>query len=219
MDVSIPTGFLSAEDSRRYLHVSDVTLRAWAKEGKIEFSRPPGKCTHRRYNVRKFLYGNEETSTESSPSQNRQSIIYARVSTRGQSENLERQTLFLREKYPNHKLITDIASGINFKRKGLNTILELAFKGQLQEVVVAYKDRFCRFGFELFEHIFKSLSNAKIVVLHNRETSPNEELVEDILSIVTVFSARINGRKKYGKRKSKEPDSPNISFVDSETDN
>lgn len=136
----------------------------------------------------------------------RRDIIYARVSTRGQKDNLERQVQYLREKYPNHQLITDIASGINFERKGIKAILELAFKGELNEVVVAYKDRLTRFGFEHFQYLFKTLSNAKIVVLDKQECSPESELSEDIISIITVFSAKINGRKNYGKRRRKTND-------------
>jgi putative resolvase len=201
----IKAGFISAEKARRILGVTDNTLRKWEVEGKIETTRAPGKYTHRKYNVKKFVEGMKPAGEEG-PTNIRRGIIYSRVSTRGQSENLKRQSEMLREKYPNYELIEDIGSGINFKRKGLRTILEFAFKNQLQEIVVTHKDRLCRFGFDLFEFVFTELSNAKIVVLDVRETSPNEELVEDILSVVTVFSAKINGRKRYGKRKANTKD-------------
>lgn len=206
MASEIEEGFLTAEKTRRILHVTDETLRLWARTGKIEITRAPGANTHRRYNVKKFLFDKENrdrssTGMELSPEPIRHRIIYARVSTKGQKENLDRQIEYLRERYPDHELITDIASGINFKRKGLKTILDYAIKHELEEVVVAYKDRFSRFGFEHFEYLYKQLSNARIVVLDNRETSPDQELAEDVLAIVTVFSAKINGRKKYGKRK------------------
>lgn len=197
----IKSGFISAEQARRILGVTDNTLRKWDEEGKIETTRAPGKYTHRKYNVKKFIEESNVETSSSAKSTKRKNIIYSRVSTRGQSDNLGRQSDMLRERYPNHELIEDIGSGINFKRKGLKTILEYAFKNQLDEVVVTHKDRLCRFGFDLFEFMFTELSNAKIVVLNERETSPNEELVEDILSVVTVFSAKINGRKRYGKRK------------------
>jgi putative resolvase len=197
----IPSGYLSAERTRNILGVTNHTLRAWEKEGKIEIYRAPGKYTHRKYNVKKFIQSQEckEEYKEQSGEENiqRKRIIYSRVSTKNQSENLKRQSDILREKYPTHELIEDIGSGMDFKRKGLKTILDLAFKDQLEEIVVTHKDRLCRFGFDLFEYLFTELSNAKIVVLDKRETSPNEELVEDILSVVTVFSAKINGRKRY----------------------
>jgi len=229
----VKKGFLTAEYSRRILNVSDVTLRKWASEGKIEFTRASTSRSHRRYNVHKFLF--PVINEEKSPQPIRRKIIYTRVSTRGQIDNLERQIKFLQDQYPNHQLIRDIGSGINFKRKGLKTILDYAIRNELEEVVVAYKDRLCRFGFDLLEHLFKQASNARIVVLDNRETSPDQELAEDVLSIVTVFSARINGRKKYGKKHRKPPDPTeekfngnggkgnienhsytNISFLDSE---
>jgi predicted site-specific integrase-resolvase len=75
--------------------------------------------------------------------------------------------------------------------------LERAHKGQLKELVVAYKDRLCRFGFELFEHILQSQSNAKIVVLKQKNYSPEEELTKDLLHILHVFSARSYGLRKY----------------------
>ena len=223
MDSEIEEGFLSAEKARRLLNVTDETLRKWASTGKIGFTRAPGANTHRRYNVKQFIHdrdNKEETTGMELPKlPTRHSIIYARVSTRGQKENLDRQILFLRERYPNHELITDIASGINFKRKGLKTILDYAINSELEEVVVAYKDRFSRFGFEHFEYLYKQLSNAKIVVLDNRETSPDQELAEDVLSIVTVFSAKINGRKKYGKRKSAQiPQVQDLSFEETKED-
>jgi putative resolvase len=75
--------------------------------------------------------------------------------------------------------------------------LELAHTGQLEELVVAYKDRLCRFGFELFEHILQTQSNASIVVLNDTTHSPEEEVVNDLLPVITVFSARVNGLWSY----------------------
>lgn len=225
MASEIKDGFLTAEESRRILHVTDETLRHWSKIGKIEFTRAPGANTHRRYNVKKFIHDRDNkqyepklsTGMESAPLPIRRRIIYARVSTRGQKENLVRQIDYLRERYPNHELVTDIASGINFKRKGLKTILDFAIKRELEEVVVAYKDRLSRFGFEHFEYLYKQLSNARIVVLDNRETSPDQELAEDVLTIVTVFSAKINGRKRYGKRKKQKDESPDETIENDES--
>ena len=187
--------FLTAGETSKLLHISQNTLRKWADEGKITTFRAGGKGSHRRYKI-------DNTSKEAiapipTASSERRKIIYARVSTKKQSENLSRQIEYLRDKYPNHELISDIGSGINFKRKGLNAILDSAFKGNLEEVVVAYKDRLCRFGFELFKTIFTKLSNATIVVFNENIGSQDEELASDVLEIVTVFSAKINGRKKY----------------------
>ena len=167
MNDEIKEGFLTSGETQKILHVTANTLRTWSDEGKIEYVRAEGKRTHRRYNVRKFL-GIKNIRTSS----NRRKIIYARVSTRKQADNLGRQSDFLREKFPEHTLISDIGSGINFKRKGLNTILDYAIAGDLEEVVVTHKDRLCRFGFGLFEKLFERLSNAKIVVLNESIGSP-----------------------------------------------
>jgi predicted site-specific integrase-resolvase len=109
----------------------------------------------------------------------------------------------MQEKFPKHTIISDIASGINFKRKGLKTILDLALKGKIQEVVVAHKDRLSRFGFELIEYILSASSNAKIVVLDKPCGSIEEEIVQDVLQILNVYTAKINGSRKY-KHKDKE---------------
>jgi predicted site-specific integrase-resolvase len=121
----------------------------------------------------------------------------------------------LRERFPNHELIQDIGSGINFKRKGIGKLLDIAIKGELEEVVVAYKDRLCRIGYELFEQLFTKLSNAKILVLNQSSCSPDEELAEDILTVVTVFSATVNGRKRYRTRKINNDENKN--FPEGET--
>lgn len=194
----IGTGFLSPNETSKILHVSRTTLRKWGDEGRIEFIRANGKGTHRRYNIKKFLQS-KDVSEPARTDDPKRKIIYARVSTRKQQENLNRQIDNLRSKYPTYELVSDIGSGINFKRKGLETILEYAIRGELEEVVVSYKDRLCIFGYDHFEKLFKRLSNAKIVVLNSSSFSSDEELAEDILTVVTVFSAKINGRKRYKK--------------------
>ena len=206
---SIPEGFLPPKVASKLLQVTLVTLREWAKKGEIELIRAEGKNSHRKYNVRKFL------KLDKPEPEIRRKIIYARVSTRKQSENLQRQISMLRERFPNHELIQDIGSGINFKRKGIGKLLDIAIKGELEEVVVAYKDRLCRIGYELFEQLFTKLSNAKILVLNQSSCSPDEELAEDILTVVTVFSATVNGRKRYRTRKINNDENKN--FPEGET--
>jgi len=159
-----------------------------------------GKNGHRRYNIQSIL-DNQKHRKQYIPSEShsrckyteqpKQNICYARVSTRSQKEDLERQINYFREKYPNHRIINDIGSGLNFKRKGLQTILDIAIKGNLGELVVTHKDRLCGFGFELIQGITEKYSNGKILVLDKKETSPEQELSNDLISIITVFSARV----------------------------
>jgi predicted site-specific integrase-resolvase len=123
---------------------------------------------------------------------------------------LETQVEFFRTRYPDYEIIKDLGSGINFKRKGFLSILDSAVKGDISEVVVTHKDRLCRFGFELIERIITEHSKGKIVVLDKKETSPEKELVDDLLSIVTVFSSRLYGLRSHTvKKKIKDEASKN----------
>ena len=109
----------------------------------------------------------------------------------GQKDDLERQVQYFKLHYPDYTIIKDIGSGINFKRKGFKTLLELGMQGKIKSIVVTHKDRLCRFGFELFETVIKQSSNGQILVLNQSQTSPREELCNDIISILTVFSSRL----------------------------
>ena len=128
-------------------------------------------------------------------------ICYARVSSIGQKNDLERQKEMLKEKYPTHMLIEDIGSGINLTKRGILKIIDLAIKGKIEELVIVYKDRLARFGYDLIEHIIKTYSNGRIIIMDKQKNEePEEEIVKDVLQIMNVFVAKINGRRKYKKR-------------------
>ena len=95
--------------------------------------------------------------------------------------------------------IQDIGSGINFKRRGLITLLDKVFRGEVQEVVVAHKDRLSRFGTEMFELIFKRFGVSFKVLSDTDNKEPITELAKDLLSVVTVFTARYYGQRNYTK--------------------
>ena len=103
-------------------------------------------------------------------------IAYCRVSSQKQHDDLERQKDFFRHKYPDHFIITDIASGINWKRKGLQTILEQSMQGDISEIVVTHKDRLCRFGFELLEWIFQKYK-VKVIILDINQNQKNYQMI------------------------------------------
>lgn len=212
--MEITSKYLTSGETCSILQVGDQTLRRWEKEGKIETIRAPGKYSHRKYNVKKFLEENSNFGVEIVP-KIRRKICYCRVSTRNQKDDLKRQIEYMRGKYPDYELIKDTGSGLNFKRKGLNKILDYGIKGEIEELVVAYKDRLCRFGFEFFEEIIRNYSKGKIVVLNETNFSPEEELTKDMLAIITVFSARINGFRKYKNQIKEDKD---ISFSNPEED-
>ena len=127
--------------------------------------------------------------------------IYARVSSQGQKEDLERQIKLLKNAYPDYILISDIGSGMNMNRKGLRKIIDESIKGEINEVVIVYKDRLCRFGYELVEDIINKYSSGKIIILeHTEKKEIKEELVDDVLQIMNIFVAKINGMRKYNKK-------------------
>ena len=181
--------YVKPKEASRLIGVDLATLRRMASRDELKHIRTDnGRYL---YDVSSFLQrGNPEVKE-------RKKICYARVSSRGQKGDLENQIELLKSKNSEAEVIFDYGSGLNFNRKGLQQILDLAYKGKLEEVVVTYKDRLCRFGFELIEYILKTQSNAKIVVLGNNSTSKGTELASDLLSIITVFSSRMHGLRKY----------------------
>lgn len=194
--------YLRPEEASKILKVTVRTLENWESSGKIRCIRTKGG--HRRF-LWEDIVSKVEGGDTSKIDSFKESFIYCRVSTASQKEDLERQVDLLRSKYPDFKIIKDIGSGINFKRKGFNTILDSAIKGNLKTLVVTHRDRLCRFGFEFFERIIREYSNGEIVVLNSEKTSPEKELVDDLISIITVFSSRIYGLRAHSiKKKIKE---------------
>lgn len=170
--------------------VTSETLIQWEKEGKIKAEKTQGG--HRRY-----IYNTPDKPELRNGE--KVSYIYARVSSHKQHKDLERQVAFLQSKFPNHHIIQDIGSGINFKRRGLVTLLDNVFGGRVQEVVVAHRDRLSRFGFELFELIFERFGTHLQVLSDPDDKEPINELAKDLLSVVTVFTARYYGSRAYTK--------------------
>lgn len=183
MNNDIYTKLYKPKELSQLLGITNESLRKWNQEGKIKSITTEGG--HRRY-----IYQNMEKSEG-------KYIIYARVSSRKQANDLQRQIDFIKEKFPNYEIISDIGSGINFKRKGLISLLEQLFAGNVKEVVVAYKDRLCRFGFELFEFMFQKHGAILTVLEDSSSKEPIKEFAEDVLSIITVFTARFYGKRKY----------------------
>jgi len=194
--------FVSGKEASKILGVHERTLYLWDKAKKIETIRTPGN--KRLYNINKYI--NDHIPTEKNNINidelehlnEKIKIIYVRVSSLSQKDDLLRQKEYMTNKFPNHTLIEDIGSGLNFNRKGLRKIIKLAISGQIEELVVAYKDRLTRFGFELIEDLIKEYSNGRILVLNqNKKIEPEEELIKDMLQIMNIFVAKMNGLRKY----------------------
>lgn len=182
--------YVSPKEAKRILGVHSLSLKNWETTGKIECIRTPGG--KRMYNVNKYLEKFKHT-----PKIDKVNICYCRVSTKNQKDDLQRQIDYMKHKYPDYKIYSDIGSGLNLNRNNLNKIINLAIEGKIGEVVVAYKDRLARFGYEMIENIINKYSSGKIIVLNNINLSPEEEITKDLLSIINVFSARVNGLRKY----------------------
>lgn len=179
--------YASPKEAAKYYGVSENTLRLWEKDGKIQAKRTDGG--HRRYLLPKI-------------NETRRNILYARVSSRKQEQDLERQIKYLQSKYPNYEVIKDIGSGINYKRPGFKTILGELFRYNIAEVVVASSDRFTRLGAnDLFKWIFPQFG-AKLVFLQDIDAEYEDGLTSELMEIITVFTSRYYGKRKYNKQKS-----------------
>ncbi len=196
--------------------VDSSTLRRWTDDGHIRSWRSPKNT--RLYNTTDINQFFRCSNQEQESSQNRRRIIYCRVSSVGQKDDLQRQVEYLQQQYPSYQLITDIGSGINYQRKGLQTILEYCNRKEIEELVVAHKDRLCRFGFELIQFIIE-LQNGAITVLDGIQDhkSTEQELADDLLSIIHVFNCRQLGKRRY-KKNYQKPQSENIPKQTGEND-
>ena len=104
----------------------------------------------------------------------------------------------MNEKYPKYIIIEDIGSGLNLNKREIKKIIHLAIEGKIKEVVVAYRDRLTRFGFKFLEELIEKYSGGKIIVLNEKDKlEPEEELVKDMMSIMNVYVAKMNGLRKY----------------------
>ena len=180
--------FVSMKDAKRILGLSISTLQNYEKENKIETIRTNG--IWRKFNVKKYLLDNNINVEKI-----KINIIYCRVSSYDRKEDLKRQVNFLKNKYPDYEVITDIGSGINFKRNGLKKIIKLAIANELNEVVVTYKDRLCCIGYDLIEFLLKNYSDVKIIIENSTEKNINEEITEDLIEIMTVYRSKLHDRR------------------------
>lgn len=188
--------YVTLREAKKQLGLHPNTLRKYADEGIIETIKTPSG--QRRFNVESFINQKQNSL---------QTILYCRVSSARQKDDLKNQKNYLLSKYPGEEIVFDIGSGLNFKRKGLRSILERLLQGHSIKLVVAQRDRLCRFGFELIEYLIIK-NGGEIVVLDQIEYSPEGELVSDILSIIHVFSCRIHGMRKYKNQIKEDKDLP-----------
>lgn len=158
------------------------TVREWTKSGKLQYVVTEGG--HRRYPSDQFTDVSEKLT-----------ILYARVSSHDQKEDLERQCYVLQSLYPSGLLIKDLGSGLNYKKKGLNQLISLLVQGNIAELVITHKDRLLRFGSELI-FAFCEQYGTKVTILNQpTDCTFEQELASDVLEVITVFSARLYGSR------------------------
>ena len=193
--------FLPRLKQLNILMLAQNTIRSWDNNGFIKTIRVNGSVTgHRRYDVSSFngkVSLSKTTDVVESLSKHQQGAIYCRVSSHHQKDDLERQVKSLSSLYPKFEIFKDVGSGINFKRPNFFKLIQKSLNGDFNQIIVAHKDRFTRFGFEFFEWLFDKYQVSLVVLDQEQFKTPEQELAEDLLSIVHVFSCRQNGRRKY----------------------
>lgn len=201
------SSFITISGAISITGLSAPTLRKFADEQKVSSYKTPTGV--RMFNKQCLLdmcnnaLGNEQSAY--SKGVEKKNFIYARVSSHHQMDDLTRQIEFLQsrtsEELGHFTLIRDIGSGINFKRKGIQTILDACLRGSIGKLVVTHKDRLSRFAFELFEYLVERAGGQIIVCDHSdKNMSDEQELAEDLLSIVHVFSCKQMGKRRYSKK-------------------
>ena len=186
---------LSMKRACERLGVHPNTLRRWIKEGRVRAVRTPKG---------RFRIPEEEVLRLVGEVRKVMTVGYARVSSTTQRDDLEKQKHLILN-YANEKgyreiqVLTDIGSGLNENRKNFLKLLNMVCEKKVSKVIVAYEDRLTRFGFETLKKMFSAFG-AEIEVINRKEGTPQEELVEDLITIVSHFAGKIYGMRSHKYR-------------------
>jgi predicted site-specific integrase-resolvase len=196
--------FITIREAVRYSSLHPHTIRKYTDAGLLKCYRTPtGQRRIDKEDLQRIcLHSTLPVKIPEIKRKPKVNYIYSRVSSKKQLDDLHRQTEFIRSnkpEYENYESIIDVASGINFKRKGLQAILESSMHGNLGELVVSHRDRLCRFGYDLINFIIERNGGRIVVIDDERHKSTEQELAEDLLSIVHIYSCRQMGKRKYTK--------------------
>lgn len=182
--------------------ISKSTLRRYDNDNtfKPAFTSKGG---HRRYTETQLF----EITQKKRKAINKINIGYVRVSSKKQVDDLERQynlmENYLISKGESFQIIKSVGSGVNYNNRSLNELIDLVISGKVNKVFIMYKDRLVRFGFELLENLFKRYG-VDIEIINHQNNTTEEELVTDLIQIITVFSTKLNGKRKYNLNKFKK---------------
>jgi predicted site-specific integrase-resolvase len=192
MEVLAMDGLFSIGEMARRLGVAVVTLRRWDREGRLKPTlRTLGG--HRRYG-------------EVPQSASTRTVLYARVSSHDQKEDLERQKVRLNayaemNGWSDCEVISDLGSGLNFRKRGILRLLDLIVRGAIARLVIENKDRLLRFGADLLFRLCAARGIDVVIVEADVKPSFEVDLARDVLEIITVFSARLHGARSAGRKR------------------
>jgi len=212
----MPPQLYKVSKASAILGVSKEALRKWDSEGRVKAIRIPGGM--RLYDITQI---SETLVAGEKNKKGNRVILYARVSSSKQRDDLERQKQYLKDNLPDKYsgsevvIVADIGSGLNFKRPGLLQVLGSVKERAVSGIVVASRDGLARFGVELIEWLCTQY-NTEIVVLDHHDSTPEEELGTDLMSIVQVYCCRWNGKQRYAKKHNQ--DIQNQAQTDSRTE-
>jgi len=191
---------LPPREACRRFGIHFVTLKRWIYSGKIRAVKTPtGRWMIPESEIERIISGKGEAKEV-------RAVIYARVSSSDQKSDLERQIQYLTQ-YCSAKgyrviyVLSDIASGFKTNRRGLQKLFNCVVNRQVDVVVITYKDRLTRFGFEYLEYFFRQYGVKTEVVYGEEPKEAYQELVEDLLAIVTSFAGKLYGMRSHRKKK------------------
>ena len=193
---------ISITQATKMLGVTVKTMQRWDREGKLI---PAGRSdTNRRWyteeQIQEFLgmhkYGTAETS--------KRLVAYCRVSSAAQKPDLKNQRRILEEfcvakGLANVEFMEEVGGGLNFERKQFTALMDAIGRGEVGTLIIAHQDRLTRFGFEWFAHYAK-VNGCEVFVLNQERLSPEQEMVQDLMTIVHCFSSRLYGLRNYRKK-------------------
>ena len=190
--------YITSKEIKQQLQISGVTLMQWKNSGKIQYKKLSDK---------KILYDLDSLNaiTENSNNLNIKNVIYARVSSNSQKDDLNNQIEIIKNYMLNNgikvdDIYYDIATGMNENRKSFNELLEQIFKREIKNVYITFKDRLSRFGFNYFKSIFNYFGTNIIILDNQEETNKTyqQELAEDLIAIIHSYSMKlyVNRKKK-----------------------
>ncbi len=188
------SNLLTVKEAAELLGVSTKTIRRWEEEGKITATRTAGG--HRRFDVPSLITNRKDDSL---------TVAYARVSSNDQKEDLKRQIIVL-ESYCakngwSFEVIQDLGSGLNYRKRGLIKLIKLICTNQVERLVITHKDRLLRFGAELLFTLCEIFGTEVIIINRTEDSIFEEDLAQDVLEIITLFSARLYGSRSHKNKK------------------